>query len=266
MLVEPAGRSVVVGAVLAAALLLAGCETTNGPAPNGSDVTASDPTRMTRSGFLTDYARLEPMSWGQGIECWREPHLNAAQYSKMLVSRIVVSIAPPKSEDVAATVDPSDLKSLTDYFHAALIKAIRPQMQIVETAGPGVVVMRIAITNLVPTQVSRSIAGTLIPYGFVAEAGSGVATGRPAGSTPYLGETGMEMQFRDGSTGTVLGECRDTQIGRKYAVSEGSDVVTTWANGYLNSFQSWAYARDAFDKWSALIAERIAKLRGVSPS
>jgi hypothetical protein len=44
-----------------------------------------------------------------------------------------------------------------------------------------------------------------------------VATGRPAGSTPYLGETGIEMQFLDGASGVVLAECADTQIGRKYA-------------------------------------------------
>jgi len=55
------------------------------------------------------------------------------------------------------------------------------------------------------------------PYGFIAEAGSSVATGRPAGSTPYLGETGMDMQFRDGASGDVLAECRDTEIGRRYA-------------------------------------------------
>jgi hypothetical protein len=265
MPVRPARHCALIGVTLAVALLLGGCETTNGSGASASDVTASDASRLTRSGFLTDYARLKPMPWGNGIECWREPHLNAAQYTKILVSRIVVSIAPPKGEDVAPTVDPSDLKALTDYFHTALVKALRPQLQIVETAGPGVLVMRVALTNLVPTQVSRSIAGTLIPYGFVAEAGSGVATGRPAGSTPYLGETGMEMQFRDGGNGAVLGECRDTQIGRKYAVSEGDDVVTTWANGYLNSFQSWAYARDAFDKWSAQVAERLAQLRGVRP-
>ena len=121
----------------------------------------------------------------------------------MLVSRIVVSLAPPKGqkEGEVKIIDPNDLKTLTDYFHAALVKALKPEMQVVDKAGPGVVVIRVALTDLVPTTVTDSLAGTLIPYGFVAEAGSGVATGRPAGSTPYLGETGMEMQFRDGANG-----------------------------------------------------------------
>jgi hypothetical protein len=109
----------------------------------------------------------------------------------------------------------------------------------------------------------------LIPYAFIAEAGSGAATGRPAGSTPYLGETGMEMQFRDGATGAVLAECRDTEIGRKYAAEMDSGVVgaaKTWAGGYFNSFQSWSYAKNAFDKWSYLVAQRVSELRGGKPA
>jgi hypothetical protein len=130
-------------------------------------------------------------------------------------------------------------------------------------------VLRIALTNLVPTGVAESVTGTLIPYAFIAEAGSGVATGRPAGSTPYMGETGMEMQFRDGATGTIVAECRDTQIGRKYAAeldSGATNAAQTWANGYVNSFQSWSYAKNAFDKWSTLTAQRLAALRGVTPA
>ena len=104
-------------------------------------------------------------------------------------------------DDQAKGVDPTDLKALTDYFHDSLTKALKPQMQVVDQPGPGVVAIRIALTDLVPTDVAQSVTGTLIPYGFVAEAGAGAASGRPAGSTPYMGRTGMEMQFRDGAIG-----------------------------------------------------------------
>jgi Protein of unknown function (DUF3313) len=205
-----------------------------------------------------------------GIECWRDARLDAKRFDKVMVSRIVVSVAAPKGgkEGEQKTIDPNDLKTLTDYFHDSLVKALKPQMQVVDKAGPGVVVIRIALTDLVPTTVTDSVAGTLIPYAFVAEAGSGVATGRPAGATPYMGETGMEMQFRDGGNGQIIAECRDTQIGRKYAADvDGSTVgaAQTWASGYMNSFQAWSYAKNAFDKWSMLVAQRFAELRGVTP-
>jgi hypothetical protein len=232
---------------------------------SGVDVTASDKARMSHSGFLSDYAKLKPTIKGEGAECWRATDLNLQQYEKVLIARMHISLKP---SDKAQTVDPSDLKMLTDYFHDSLVKALKPQMQVVEQPAAGVLVMRIALTDLTPTEVSRSLTGTLIPYGFVAEAGSGAATGRPAGSTPYLGETGMEMQFRDGATGAILGECRDTQIGRKYAADMDQGTVgaaQTWASGYLNSFESWAYAKNAFDKWSALTAKRLAELRQAKP-
>jgi len=252
---------------LALATLMTGCANDQSLLGSGTTITASDPARMTQSGFLSNYARLKPTKWGDGMQCWSEPKLNAANYTKVLVSRIVVSIAPSKDKDQGATVDPSDLKVLTDYFHHAMVKSFKSQMQVVDRAGPGVVVVRIALTDLVPTQVQDSIAGTLIPYAFVVEASSGTATGRPAGSTPYMGETGMEMQFRDGVTGAVLAECRDTEIGRKYAADMNGGVVgaaQTWASGYLNSFQQWSYAKNAFDKWSVLIAQRMAEMRGVA--
>ncbi len=255
-------------AALAGCAFLAGCAGDSAIMGSGTSITATDKARLTQSGFLSDYARLKPTPWGDGIECWRAPNFDARNFDKAMVSRIVVSLAPSTDKNAEQMIDPSDLKTLTDYFHKALDKALKPQMKIVDKAGPGVVVIRIALTDLVPTKVTDSLAGTLIPYAFIAEAGSGVATGRPAGSTPYMGETGMEMQFRDGATGAILGECRDTQIGRKYAADVNAGAVgaaQTWAGGYLNSFQAWSYAKNAFDKWSMLVAERFAKLRGVTP-
>jgi len=230
---------------------------------NGSAVTVTDPRRLTRSGFLSNYDRLKPIAKGNGIECWRDAGVDAKKYDKVMISRILVSLKPKGGENVA--VDPSDLKKLTDYFNDALVKALKPQMAVVTAPEPATVVIAVALTSLKPTDVTRSVTGTLIPFGFVAEAGSGVATGGPVGSTPYLGETGMEMQFLDGTSGAVLAECRDTTVGRKYAAEMDSSAVSTWANGYMNSFQSWSYAKNAFDKWSMLVAQRFKEL-GVGTS
>jgi hypothetical protein len=62
----------------------------------------------------------------------------------------------------------------------------------------------------------------------------------PAGSTPYLGATGMEMQFLDGASGAILAKCRDTEIGRKYAAD--------------------------LDARAARATQRVAALRGVTPA
>jgi hypothetical protein len=254
-----------------AATVLSGCQSSGGAMGSGTGVTASDPTRMTRSGFLSDYARLKPVAAMGSMECWRDPRLDAKQFDKVMVSRMVVSLAPPKDskDGEQKLIDPSDLKTLTDYFNNALVTALKPQMQVVDQPGPGVVVIRIALTHLVPTGVTQSVVGTLIPYAAIVEAGAGAATGRPAGATTYMGETGMEMQFLDGASAAILAECRDTEVGRKYAAdvdAGAAGAAQTWASGYMNSFQSWSYAKNAFDKWALLVAKRLGELRGVTPA
>lgn len=250
---------------------LLGCKAYDSALGSGENVTAIDSTRLTQSGFLSNYAKLKPVAAMQGIECWRDMRFDPKQYKKIQIAPIVVSLVAPKDskDGKIPIIDPADLKQLTDYFFQTLQTSLKPQIPVVTRAGAGVAVLRIALTDLVPTSVPGSVAGTLIPYAFIAEASSGKVTGRPAGSTPYLGETGMEMQFRDGASGAVLAECRDTEIGRKYAAelnAGAAQAAQTWANGYMSSFQSWGYAKAAFNKWSMLVAKRVAELQQIQPT
>ena len=250
---------------------LFGCKAYDSALGSGENVTAIDTARLTQSGFLSNYSKLKPVAAMQGIECWRDTRFDSKKYKKIQITPIVVSLVAPKDskDGKVPAVDPADLKQLTDYFYETLQGALKPQIQLVTQPGAGVAVLRIALTDLVPTSVPGSVAGTLIPYAFIAEASSGKVTGRPAGSTPYLGETGMEMQFRDGANGAVLAECRDTEIGRKYAAelnAGAAQAAQTWANGYMSSFQSWGYAKAAFNKWSVLVAKRVAELQQIQPT
>ena len=264
-----AGREVIrvlgIGA-LGAAVVLVGCAV---PGPSGgapgaatAGTVASEATvaNVRRVGFLTDYARLQPMPGGGGMLCWRNAGTNWKQFDKVMFERIQVFLKPGSTQ----SVDPTDLKMLIDYFHADLVKAIQPEAQVVNAPGPGVLRVRIALTDLVPTNTIASLAGTAAPYGFVAEIGAGAATGKPAGSTPYLGQTGMEVQFRDGASGQLIGECADREIGLKYAAdlnAGAAGAAESWVNGYVDSFTQWTYAKTAFDKWAAEFARRFGALR-----
>jgi hypothetical protein len=250
--------------------ILSGCASSGGSgnttlgSGGGAGVVASEATvaNVARVGFLTDYAKLQPAPGGGGLLCWRSDAIDWKNYDKVLIERVQVYL----SRDTQNPIDPSDLKLLLDYFHDAVVRDLRPTTQIVNAPGPGVIRVRFALTSLTPTNTMESVAGTAIPYGFVAEIGSGAASGRPAGSTPYLGKTGMEVQFRDGATGAVIAECADTEIGRKYAaeINQGATkAADEWVNGYLDSFKSWGYAKDAFDKWASVFAQRFNQLRGI---
>lgn len=271
MTFTPAFLSRAIGVcILTSAALLTACSSSSslslGGGEGGTSVVASDASAISRSGFLTDYARLRPAPGGAGMLCWRDANVDWKRYDKVLIERIHVYVKPGAKPN---PIDPTDLKMLLDYFHGAMVKAITPEAQIVNAPGPGVLRVRIALTELTATNPLESLAGTAVPYGFVAEIGSGAATGRPAGSTPYMGDTGMAVQFRDGGTGRVVAECADNEIGRKYAADLNQGVAgaaAAWANGYVESFTSWSYAKDAFDKWAAVFARRFAELRGMQPT
>jgi hypothetical protein len=251
---------------LSLAVFLCACAGPDGGGSSGSaGIVASEATaaNVARVGFLTDYAMLRPMPGGGGMLCWRGANVDWKRYDKVLIERIQVYLAAGNAQK---PIDPSDLKTMLDYFHGALVRDLRPTTQIVSTAGPGVLRVRIALTSLVPTNTVDSLVGTAVPYGFVGEIASGAATGRPVGSTPYLGQAGMEVQFRDGASAAVVAECADTEIGRKYAsdLDQGaSKAADAWVNGYLDSFSSWSYAQDAFNKWAAAFAQRFNQLRGM---
>jgi hypothetical protein len=192
--------------------------------------------------------------------CWRSADVDWKQFDKVMFERIKVYL----NAGATQPVDPTDLKMLIDYFHKSLVTAIAPQAQVVNAPGAGVLQVRIALTDLVPTNTAESLAGTAVPYGFVAEMGSGAAEGKPAGSTPYLGQTGMEVQVRNGATGKIVGECADREIGLKYAANMNAGATgaaATWVSGYMDSFSQWTYAKTAFDKWAAEFAQRFAALR-----
>ena len=164
--------------------------TTSAAATSGTVASEATAANVARVGFITNYARLAPMPGGGGLLCWRDGGVNWKQYDKVMFERIQVYLR----SDSPRPVDPTDLKMLIDYFHSDLVAAIKPLAQVVDAAAPGVLRVRIALTDLVPTNTMASVAGTAAPYGFVAEIGAGAATGKPAGSTPYLGQTGMEVQ------------------------------------------------------------------------
>lgn len=258
-------RTLAAGALISSTLL-GGCSSpglnslTTGAAASGTVASETTVANVRRVGFLTDYAGLKPMPGGGGILCWRTAGVDWKQYNKVLFERIQVYLKSGSSQPV----DPTDLKMLIDYFHGDLIKAFQSEATLVNKPGPGVLRVRIALTELVPTNTEASLAGTAVPYGFVAEIGSGAAAGKPAGSTPYLGQTGMEVQFRDGRSGQILAECADREIGVKYAADLNSGTVNAaenWMNGYVDSFTQWDYAKTAFDKWSAEFAKRFAILK-----
>ncbi len=235
-------------------MLLSGCAGSN---------TSGSGSEQKQYMTLTKPELLMPLAGDDAAQSWRAQGVDWTIYDKIFIDRIQVFVEEGSTDK---GIDPTDLKMLIDYFYETLVKNIEPTTKIVDKTGPGVLVVKIAITDLMPTDYKLSMIGSLTPYAFVAEAASGPASGRPAGSTPYLGECGIEVKFVDGSSGEIIAEFTDTKIGKKYDIDTSKGTAATgekWVNGYLDSFTSWNYAKAAFDQWAELLRIRFDEVRGI---
>jgi hypothetical protein len=236
-------------------LLLAACAT-------GPNLSEQAPPPAAYAGFLTHPDRLQPVPGDSGAFRWIESDARLAQYHQILLERIQVQLA---SDADYKAVDPTELKALVDYFHQAIVNALGDAYPVVNRPGPGVLRVKITIVDLVPTKPEMSVVALVVPYATVADVASGTAAGGPVGSAPYLGRTGIAVQFIDSQTNRVIAEYADTQVGRKYVVDTSKGVgsaITTGFSDYAKAYSTWAYARQAFDGWAQQFRARLDQVHG----
>ena len=169
------------------------------------------------SGFLSAYSKLTPVEGDKDAFRYVDSSVDFTQYDKLLIDRIKVWY---KEDSDYKGIDPDDLKALTDYFHQTIVKAVGDDYQVVSEPGPGVLHVRIAVTDLVPNKPEASVVTLVVPFAWVADAGSGVAKGEP-GSTSFTGEATIEMEALDSASRQQVAAYIDRQVGKKYNWSEG---------------------------------------------
>lgn len=242
-------------AALSACLLLSACATTS-QTPESANISQS----KQYAGFISDYSKLKPVANDDNAESWLDPTVDFAGYDKVLIERIRVVL---KNDEQAQAIDPTELKVLADYFHEALVREFGDTYPVVSEPGPGVLRMRIAITNLVPTKPEISVVALVVPYATIADFASGAAQGREAGSPAYVGDTGIEAEFLDSQTTRVVGQYVDDEVGKKYVVdtSKGiGEAIGTGVSQYSKAYTTWGYAKQAFDTWAKRFRERFDQL------
>jgi hypothetical protein len=206
-------------------------------------------------GFLSDYSQLRPEGGDSSAYVLRASKEVGAKYNKVLIDRIKIFF---EDEAEYKGVDPTDLKALTDYFHDAIVKALGDAYPVVEEPGPDVVHLRIAVTNVVPNKPEASVVTLVVPFLWVADAGSGVAKGE-AGSTAFVGKASVEMEALDSLTSKQLAAYVETEIPKKYNWTQG---VSKGVTSYTNAYSTWAYTKQSMDVWAKYIRERLDVVHG----
>jgi hypothetical protein len=204
--------------------------------------------------FLSEYSNIAPEGGESKAYKYRDPAVDFSQYNKLLIDRIQVWI---KEDAEHQGIDPIVFKELTDYFHQAISKAVEGAYEVVSEPGPGVLRLRIAVTDLVPNKPAASVVSLVVPFVWLGEAGAGAAEGE-AGSTPFVGEATVELEAMDSQTSKQVAAYIETRVGKKYMWSKG---ITTGISQYTKAYSTWSYTKEAFDFWAKLIRERLDAAR-----
>jgi len=203
--------------------------------------------------FLSDYSKLAPVEGDKNAYRYIDPAVDFSKYQKLLIDRIKVWY---KDDSDYKGIDPDDLKALTDYFHQAIVKAVGSDYTVVNEAGPDVLRVRIAVTDLVPNKPEASVVSLVVPFAWVADAGSGAAKGE-TGSTAFSGEATIEMEAVDSVSSQQVGAYIDKEVGKKYQWSKG---VSEGVNSYMGAYSKWTYTQKAMDAWAQRLKETLDQL------
>ncbi|AZF21647.1 DUF3313 domain-containing protein [Pseudomonas sp. R3-52-08] len=187
------------------------------------------------SGFLSDYSRLKEAKSPSGAEVmrWVDPTLDLNRYSAVYIEPTQFY---PKPQATPRIPD-STLRGINDYYNQALKRELARSMPLANGPGPGVIVVRAAITA-----VSSKTEG-LKPYEFIPVAFVAAAVSTGTGIRDQQTTLGTEAQFLDGANAKVIAQvvrkgtgkplANDTQVMK---AGDVKSVIDGWATDLHQSF------------------------------
>jgi hypothetical protein len=197
---------------------------------------------MPKSGFLQDYSLLasdDPMKAVNWV--YINEKRDISKYNKIMLDDVVFFIS--KDAEYRG-FEAKELADLGKAFHMAIIMNLRGAYEFTDTPGPGVMRIRVAVTNLKPNNSVAGTVTTVIPVGLALSAAKKAATGSHIG----MGEVAIEGEIIDAQTNEILGAVIDSKAGKKYKVGK--------------STSKWGHAVDIFNTWGQNIRTRLDKRSG----
>ncbi|SFL59327.1 DUF3313 domain-containing protein [Nitrosomonas communis] len=194
------------------------------------------------SGFLNDYSMLRPAAneTEASLVYFTPDKTKFKSYTKILLEPVQVWRGEKSS---AKNIDMEDANHLSQFLWSRVDEELRKDYTMVQQAGPGVLRIRISITEAgkgipVLDNLTAMHPGSLI-----------VSKGKKtlSGTESLVGKSSIEMEATDSQTGELLGAGVDRRGGGKYA----------W-----KSLNRWEDVEQAFTYWAKKIRWRACTMRG----
>jgi hypothetical protein len=223
--------------VLAGSLLLAGI-----PLRPQESSKKQDKLLTQESGYLGDaYSKLQP---DPGNSDWLTYFKNPDVLRKsntFLLEPVKVFLVPEAQQ---RDIDPIDLAKLADYFTKAMKDALQAgHYNLVTERGPGVMVLRFAITNVEPNggKTNAVVSGTEAVATHAIAPGAGLLAPRLK-----VGKVSIEGEMLDSASGQVEMAFMTSKSGRRFFSG-------------LKAFQKWGDIDAAFRSWAKNFRQRLDK-------
>ena len=210
--------------VLAMATLLYGC------------ATSEQARDVQTSGFLGDYSKLRPGGKGEPLLFYRNPDANFRDYDKVLIDPVTIWGA---EESKPVEFPEQDLQRLALLLKVKVIEAVKGEgLQVVRQPGPGVMRIRVALTEAGRSNRAMHVMSSVVPLPSVSK----MATGTRA----YVGQAAIEGELSDSVSGEVLMAGVDRRGGGRSL------------EGMRNP---WIHVEKAFQYWSDRFRQRLCEER-----
>jgi hypothetical protein len=221
--------------VLASLVLLIG-STSQGQ--DSSD--QQDQLSNRQSGFLSDYSKLQPDPKNANLLVYKKEPDVLKNSHKFMLNPVIVYLLPQAEQ---RGIDPDQLDKVAHTFTEALRDELTKSghYEIVTKPGPGVMVLRIAITNLEPTGGKKNAA----VKGAATAASVAVAPGASLLVPRFsVGKVAIEGEMVDSVSGEVEAAFMTSKSGRRFFSG-------------LKAYQSWGDINAAFRSWAKNFREEL---------
>jgi len=222
-------KGVVILAVFAASVFLAGCKATEAP----STAFTESPELMTKDATLP-YQRTY---WNKSFDAHAYDEIMIAPVN---TDYIIAQNFWEKANIVSASPEQvkKDVAAIAEYTRESFVRAAaddpKHRFKVVNTAGPKTLIVELAIVQVVPSKAVLNAIGyvTWIPT-VVRLAGSKTTDSQDTGK----GVIAIEGRIRDGATGEIIGMFADREHPKSAIID-------------LKSLNWWAPTKAIIDEWS----------------
>lgn len=191
------------------------------------------PANAEFSGFFKSYANLKPVAGMDGTAMGyaaTDAQKNLHKYIGIVIDPVEVYLASDADE---AKLTESARSAATEYFRAALVKAVSSAYPVVDQPGPLVLRLRAAVVGV-------DFGGEIAAADQDPDKQKGLT------HTVNIGKVRVEMELVDSETGEQVAALVD-----KESLGNGAQISTT----NQARQEKWAAAREAFDGWATRVRD-----------